>query len=782
MKGKILFILLLSFLFSKFTSILNSENNPEIKIMCIGDSITDGFGIEGSYRKFLYNGLTKKGYNINMIGSKNGGGSTYTDEEAGEVFLYDDDNTGYSTFTIKSYEFRSGIYEKLIETDALSQQPDIVILQIGTNNIIDNRDSAGNSKDFDILIDYILENIPSTSTLFVTTIPPVDPNREEVYSWFNNYRYNPSTLSKYTDKEVEANVESSLKYYNSDITSKIKSRQLSGQNVRTADVNSVFTNLKYQLNDGVHPNNVGYKAMGEYWTEIIENYLKEKNIFPDNTDYKPTRIDILELPKGIIYKDVAMYTPTGHVIFVYKKESDEDEKKLYIGVMNDDGTNLKEIWGGIWEAYYKSNGIRLMPFDDNKRVLTGDYILECTPNIDECTSSKLLPIIYPEELLKMPEIFLVWSEVIISQDLEHMGWSTLSSNLQDFNFIAKINKNENNYTLSNIQVVSSINFAEVEGTSILTALRGGEVKQFVNGGEAMTLAGSGSSGLAKSVFQELKSDKIYPISQFPGYEETTIISPDGKLGIVMTTRFSPKTSSEILGIMPRPFSALTTGNMNIFSYTHGVTKVRKTGKGNIGPAVINIEESLTNPKYMGYDMHSDWSFCSPISWHPNSKKAMFSEISTNDVRRIRIVSFDNYKPSEIIKAKPTPDNIPYAKKLEDISADYKSDINKVIKGKEGYIVLNKTEALSRLEYVNYSDDGKIFYNGFEQFNYVGNQYTGRIISNVTMNGSKKGKMDLMLTMNMNGDVVYKMEGEKVSYGYVEYDGTKLTIEDSFNNS
>ena len=148
--------------------------------------------------------------------------------------------------------------------------------------------------------------------------------------------------------------------------------------------------------------------------------------------------------------------------------------------------------------------------------------------------------------------------------------------------------------------------------------------------------------------------------------------------------------------------------MNIFSYTYGVTKVRKTGKANICPAIINIEESLTNPKYMGYDMHSDWSFCSPISWHPNSKKAMFSEISTNDVRGIRIVSFDNYKPSEIIKAKPTPDNIPYAKKLEDISADYKSDINNVIKGKEGYIVLNKTEALNKIEYANYSDDGKIF--------------------------------------------------------------------------
>jgi len=77
----------------------------------------------------------------------------------------------------------------------------------------------------------------------------------------------------------------------------------------------------------------------------------------------------LQFPKGIIYKDAAVYTPTGHVIFIYKKESDQDEKKLYIGVINDDGTSLKEIWSGIWKEYYKYEGIRLMPFDDNKRVL-----------------------------------------------------------------------------------------------------------------------------------------------------------------------------------------------------------------------------------------------------------------------------------------------------------------------------------------------------------------------------------------------------------------------------
>ena len=56
-------ILLLFCLFMTRTSSIKSpfikmENNEAIKIMCVGDSITDGFGIPGSYRKFLYHGLT----------------------------------------------------------------------------------------------------------------------------------------------------------------------------------------------------------------------------------------------------------------------------------------------------------------------------------------------------------------------------------------------------------------------------------------------------------------------------------------------------------------------------------------------------------------------------------------------------------------------------------------------------------------------------------------------------------------------------------------------------
>ena len=765
------------------SSLLKTENNEPIKIMCVGDSITDGYGIPGSYRKFLYHGLTQKGYNIDMVGSKSSLEGKYTDETTGETWEYDDDNTGYSTYTIKSYRGRNGIYDTLKETNCLSQKPDIVILQIGTNNIIDKHNQEGNSEDFETLIDYILQNIPETSVLFVTTIPPLDPNREEVYSWFSNYRHSPFYSKTYSDEEVQMNVEAFLKYYNSDITSRVNLRREKGQNIRAADVNSVITDVKSQLMDGVHPNNKGYKLMGEYWTEVIGEYIKENYSPSDKTpSYKPTSINTVKLPDGITYEGHAIYSKTGKIIFAYKKENDGN---TYIGVMDDDGTNLKQLWGGEWKAYYQSNGIRLMPFDDNKKILTGDYVLECSPNIDQCDSSKLLPVIYPSEAVNLPGVYFVWSEIIVSPD-EHIAWSTLSSVYDDVNFLGKLVRNKENYTISNVQIISTMGFVERDENDkeILkdVPIRGGEVKQFTNGGEAIILAGAGDSALAKSVFQNLVGEENYPLTHFPGYEETTIVSPDGKLGLTMTTRFSPKTSSQILGYMPRPLASYTVGKMNMFAYMYGVIKVRESREGNIGPAVINIAESMSNPSYMGYDLHEDgWIFNSPLSWHPSCKKAMFPENNRKTKeKRIRIVHFDNYIPSSILENKKTPDNISYAKPLDELKKELPKEINGYFKGKVGRMVFNKTEMFYRSEYQNYSEDGKTFYNGYELFEYVGSQMVGKLTSDITMTGEKEGRMDLTITMTYGGDIIFEQDGKTISYGYVEYNGKKLTIDNSYN--
>ena len=101
--------------------------------------------------------------------------------------------------------------------------------------------------------------------------------------------------------------------------------------------------------------------------------------------------------------------------------------------------------------------------------------------------------------------------------------------------------------------------------------------------------------------------------------------------------------------MPRPLCVYPLKKMNRYVYFYGVQEVRKTRPGNIGPALINIEESRSNPSYMGYDLHTEgWAFKSPLSWSPNCKKGMFSETlqdGNNNKHRIRIVKLDNYNPS-----------------------------------------------------------------------------------------------------------------------------------------
>jgi lysophospholipase L1-like esterase len=263
------------------------NDTDTVKIMCIGDSITDGYvpEYEGSYRKFIYHDLTEKGYKVDMVGSKGEGYTPeFTDESTGESFGFDNGNTGYSGYAIKSYAGRNGILETLKQTNCLEEQkPDIITLQIGTNNIIDNHDMDENMRDLGDLIDYILDSTPEDTVLYVTSIPALDPNRTEVYDWFSNYRHSPDWQTQYSDEEALESVNNAVKEYNSRIDAMIKDRSLTeeeakAENVkirlRGADVGSVISDVKTLLFDGVHPNNDGYRAMGTYWAGMLEDEIK----------------------------------------------------------------------------------------------------------------------------------------------------------------------------------------------------------------------------------------------------------------------------------------------------------------------------------------------------------------------------------------------------------------------------------------------------------------------------------------------------------------------------
>lgn len=253
-----------------------SVEEKTIKIMSIGDSITDGYGTDGSYRKFLYNNLTKDGYSIDMVGPNwSWGDATYNDSSTGESFTYDAAHCGYSGYAIRAYSGRSGILETIQSGSYLTNYtPDIVILQIGTNDVIDNHEIDSAGERLEVLADYILQNISSDSALFITTIPDLEPNRSDVYSWFGNYRHSADWRTNYSDAEVEAHVKQQIDNYNSQVKALVESKQAAGvSNIYYGDVNSAVTDVTTQLKDGVHPNDVGYKLMGEYWTGVIKTYL-----------------------------------------------------------------------------------------------------------------------------------------------------------------------------------------------------------------------------------------------------------------------------------------------------------------------------------------------------------------------------------------------------------------------------------------------------------------------------------------------------------------------------
>ena len=114
MSPRILFILIILIIFIIYSIVIKMPIKSSIKIMCMGDSITYGHKMPGGYRKFLYHNLISKGYKIKMVGAKDNKIEKYyyNENNSSEYFKYQDDNCGFSAFTIKTNGKRKA-FEKL---------------------------------------------------------------------------------------------------------------------------------------------------------------------------------------------------------------------------------------------------------------------------------------------------------------------------------------------------------------------------------------------------------------------------------------------------------------------------------------------------------------------------------------------------------------------------------------------------------------------------------------------------------------------------------------------
>ena len=146
-----------------------SQTSDTVKILALGDSITDGYWTSGAYRKYLYYYLEQMGHtNIDMVGPK--GSDSESFQYNGQTVAYDGNYAGYSGYAIQNIsgtETRSGILEVIQGNYGNGQNmisaydPDIVLLQIGTNDILSNyNDGISNRLDNLLLQQLLLYSAP----------------------------------------------------------------------------------------------------------------------------------------------------------------------------------------------------------------------------------------------------------------------------------------------------------------------------------------------------------------------------------------------------------------------------------------------------------------------------------------------------------------------------------------------------------------------------------------------------------------------------------------------
>lgn len=519
----------------------------------------------------------------------------------------------------------------------------------------------------------------------------------------------------------------------------------------------------------------------------------------ESKEFGRIEVSDIPLPEGIDSNVNGTYTYSGRVLVsVRKPEKDEDWYRVF--TMEDDGTKICELFDGVIRKKKGANGIRWMCYADNKRVLLGDYVLECTPDLDSCESSRLVDVVLPEEVTRIPGIFMRWSEPIIAPDNEHICFSSLTGT-GAYNFLGRLVRKETAYVVEDACLISSVNDItpdpEQEGFWKRKVQRGGEVKQFVRGGRGITLAGGGRC-ISESTLQMLDGEEFVQITDTLGYEETAIFSPNEKYAVCMSPRFSPKTDCGVLGVVPLYNDIITRGKYLNVLYQYAIAGVRSHRAGNIGPALIDVERSMKEGReYEGVnlsDSEGKWVYYSPISWHPDSTRAMWNEstriIEGNVKSRLRRCRLLDVAPSEPVPAVRTPDKeeIPYALPASYAEKQETLQLPIKIKGAGGGVVTNSCIDADTFEtmYEGYSEDGQTFYDGWIRVKAPANMFMpGETViqSDISVTGEHKGQMKLRIVLQADGrfqihpDRSPAKDGYPKCTGFAEYDGVRRNVED-----
>ena len=235
-----------------------AADNPVLRIMPLGDSITHGSqSVRGNgYRAPLYVALTNLGYNVDYVGTQT---DNYSKDDP---FLADSDHEGHSGWKIENAS--NGIYDFIPEFFSQIDDPHVILLHIGTNDTGDGEPAFRSEATNRLvrLLDRIHECQPSAKVV-VTTLMRRYTTAGDLT---NNWKYAAIT-----------NV------FNPAIPGIVADQQAKGQAAYFLDMHAAVSDWD-QIADTVHPNDVGYTNMANAWVSAVTSIVPDPANFATEND------------------------------------------------------------------------------------------------------------------------------------------------------------------------------------------------------------------------------------------------------------------------------------------------------------------------------------------------------------------------------------------------------------------------------------------------------------------------------------------------------------------
>lgn len=200
-----------------------------VKVMPLGDSITQAPGATASYRYWLWKDLNNAGYTVDFVGS---GLAGYTGDPL--YWDFDQNHEGHASYTTASMLVNLWGW-------ANSARPDVVLLHLGSNDVFAGVPNGTIINNLSQIIDILRSVNPNVTVLMAQLIPDVDHA-------------------------------AAINSLNTQIGALAGSKNTASSRVVAVDQYSGF-NASTDTIDGIHPNESGEKKMASRWYSALTGVM-----------------------------------------------------------------------------------------------------------------------------------------------------------------------------------------------------------------------------------------------------------------------------------------------------------------------------------------------------------------------------------------------------------------------------------------------------------------------------------------------------------------------------